>query len=193
MAAAPPIVACHESPEAAAEAEREWWHRLVSGIVAECGVDGLSSPSRFDRYFDDLYLHFATSAAWALYDDVLPALEELRSTGVAAGLITNYDSRVYRLLDSLGLTPWLDSVTIPAIAGSSKPDARIFAFALAQKGLAPGQAAHVGDSVEEDYRAAEDAGLVAVLLDRDDRHAAVTHMRRARGLAEALARVERAS
>jgi len=49
--------------------------------------------------------------------------------------------------------------------GVEKPDPRIFGLALARAGLAPGEAAYVGDLYSVDVRGARAAGMGAVLLD----------------------------
>lgn len=191
MASTPAVQAWGLPRAAAEEAERGWWRRVVHRVFAAGGAGDLLQPERFDPFFDDLYRHFTTGDAWRLYPDVLPVLDGLRARGLATGLVTNYDSRIYRLVESLGLAPRLDSITIPATAGAPKPARAIFAHALRGHGLAPAHAAHVGDSIGDDYQGALDAGLDAVLLDRDDRHAALAGVRRARSLEEAVELVGR--
>jgi len=173
-----------DSLAATAAAERLWWEKLVRGVVASCGADELERPGVFDTYFGELYERFTTANAWALYDDAFPVLDELAARGISTGLITNYDTRVYRVLDALGLASRLNSVTIPANAGASKPDGRIFAHALDQAGIAPGDALHVGDSLGDDYQGAMAAGVNALLLDRDGRYGGIEGIRRIAGLGE---------
>lgn len=189
VASSPAVQAWGLAREAAEAAERSWWHGLVGRVFAAAGAGALLQPARFEPFFDELYRHFTTSLAWRLYPDVLPAIDRLRGRGLATGLVTNYDSRIYRLVESLGLASRLDSITIPSAAGAAKPAPAIFEQALRGHGLEPADAAHVGDSLADDYEGALGAGLRAVLLDRDDRHAALAGVRRARSLDEAVAMV----
>lgn len=184
MGATPGSTPGGESLEATAAAERRWWGELVRGVVAECGAGPLEQGRVFEDYFAELYEHFTTARAWALYDDTLPALDGLAARGIPAGLITNYDTRVYRVLDALDLTGRLDSVTIPAHAGVSKPDRAIFAHALAAHGVAASEALHVGDSLEDDYIGATGAGMSALLLDRKGRYAGDASLKRVAGLGD---------
>ncbi len=186
MAVTPAVQAWGLARPAAEAAERDWWHRLVERVFRAAGADTLMGPGRFEPFFDDLYRHFTTADAWRLYPDVIPALDGLRARGFATGLITNYDSRIHRLVESLGLTSRLDSITIPATAGAAKPARAIFGHALFGHRLAAADAAHVGDSLGDDYQGALEAGLHAVLLDRDGRHAALAGVARARNLEEAV-------
>ena len=54
-----------------------------------------------------------------------------------------------------------------AVAGATKPDRAVFVRALEAAGAEPGEALHVGDSVENDVEGARAAGLRALLLARD--------------------------
>jgi putative hydrolase of the HAD superfamily len=168
---APPILYDGRSLQRAELEERKWWRALV-GEVFERGGAGPAAGERFDAFFDTLFRHFASASAWQVYDDVLPALELMKSRGMGCGLVTNFDMRVYSLLESTGLAPFFPVVVIPAAVGCSKPDARIFAAALLSLGLLPEEAAHVGDSLDNDVRVAESLGMKAVWLDRRDRPAA---------------------
>jgi putative hydrolase of the HAD superfamily len=175
-----------DSLESTAAAERRWWEALVRAVVTSCGAAELVRPGVFEDYFGDLYEHFTTADAWEPYEDALPVLDALATKGITTGLITNYDTRVYRVLDAVGLASRLDSVTIPANAGASKPDRRIFDHALDGAGIAPADALHVGDSLGDDYHGATAAGMSAVLLDRDGRYGGTEGLRRIGGLGELL-------
>ncbi len=147
--------------------ERRAWRDIVQAVFTDAGlVDNARSPI-FDEYFAALFDHFATRAAWALYPDVTPALAALKRAGRGVGLISNFDSRVFPLLDRLGIAAALDSVTIPAIAGAAKPDAAIFRHALATHGAAAADAAYVGDSALDDLLPAQALGMAAFLIDRE--------------------------
>ncbi len=61
--------------------------------------------------------------------------------------------------------------------GGPDDDPRIFDFALAVLDLAPERVAYVGDSVRNDVRGAEAAGLVALHLDPYDDHPDARHER----------------
>lgn len=169
--------------EEASKEERRWWHGLVRRVVSDAGLsEALGQEGRFDRFFDDLFEHFTSADAWVAYADAPPTLAALRDRGIQIGLITNYDTRVYSVLDALGLSPLIDSVTIPALVGAAKPDAAIFHHALRHHGLPASAAVYVGDEVEDDYLGAEGAGMKAILIDRDGRHEREQGLTRIRSL-----------
>ena len=66
-----------------------------------------------------------------------------------------------------------------------KPDPAIFASALEVLGLPPDRVGYVGDSVRNDVRGAEAAGLVPLHLDPHDDHPDAPH-RRIRSLHDLL-------
>jgi putative hydrolase of the HAD superfamily len=140
--------------------EREWWRDKVANTM-----EPLGTLSDFDAYFDALFSYFADPDHWQADDEATAVLQRLKDRGLKLGVISNFDHRLYRILDGLGLTPYFDSITISSEAGYAKPSARIFETALSSVGVAPGEAMHVGDSEHLDLAAADAAGLLAVLID----------------------------
>ena len=145
--------------------EREWWHRLVRR-----SFDGLGAFTDFDSFFDRLFAHFANPANWRADPEAVSTLMRLKSEGAIVGVISNFDYRLYRILDGLGVAKHLDSVTISSEAGYAKPDPAVFGVALAKHGLSPSAALHVGDVEQLDVIGARAAGLMAVLFDPQQSH-----------------------
>ena len=98
-------------------------------------------------------------------NDVLHTLH--RSKKLA--LVTNFDHppHVHSVLSKLNLTPYFDSVVISAEVGVKKPDSRIFDTALEQTGIKPEEVLYVGDT-DDDTKAARAAGMVPILIQRDN-------------------------
>ena len=159
------------TPDAAevASLEAGFWKDVVRLVFARIGLLDRFADSRFDSYFERLYAHFATADGWIVYPDVVPALERLKRTGVIVGLVTNFDRRVFSLTGALGLGDFIDSITIPALAGRAKPDRAIFEYALARHRVEAADAAQIGDSIADDVMGAKAAGMIAVLIDRKGR------------------------
>lgn len=172
MRQAPPMAFPGRSVEETAAAERAWWRELVAEVVGQARLGEALNGQVFERFFASLYDHFTTAEAWEPYPDAVPALQRLRFGGLTVGLITNYDTRVYPVLDAVGLAPLLDSVSIPALVGAAKPEPAIFLRALDAHALEPQRAMFIGDELADDYAGAEAVGMLAVLLDREDRHLA---------------------
>jgi HAD superfamily hydrolase (TIGR01509 family) len=104
---------------------------------------------------------------WDQVDPDVPAvLERLRAAGWRLGVVSNADGRVADQLAGLGLARWFEVIVDSSVAGVSKPDPRIFHWALEGMGLPAADAAYVGDIVEVDVLGAQAAGLRGVLYDR---------------------------
>jgi len=149
----------HEGPRLR-ELEREWWHRLVSATFAD--VVGFTD---FEAYFDALFAFFADPANWVCDPDAPALLAALDESGLELGVISNFDHRIYGILEALGLRSCFDSITISSEAGYAKPSPEIFRVALERHSLPAAQALHVGDSEALDVAGAHAAGLAAVLID----------------------------
>ena len=162
--AAPPLTF---GPSVAADAralerqERKWWR----AIVGECLGLAADDP-RLDPCFDALFLYYARDDAWRLYVDVLPALEALREAGVPVVVLSNFDSRLLRIADGLGLNGYARAVICSTVVGHAKPAAPAFAAAATALGVPAGKVLHVGDSRRADVDGARAAGSHALLLDR---------------------------
>jgi putative hydrolase of the HAD superfamily len=124
-----------------------------------------------------LYDEFIKYETYRLYPDVLPALEALRERGVALGIISNWEGWLESLLLHLQIRDFFATTTISGHHGVEKPDPRIFELALRGLGVAPAEAAHVGDSVPHDVEGARRAGLLPVLIDRHGAHGRREYLR----------------
>lgn len=128
--------------------------------------DGRIKGSRFNDFFDELYDIFARPGTWRLFSDSLSTLRGLKQLGLVVGIVSNWDSRLFRLCDGLGVSRHVDFVLASAVVGTAKPGRRIFSEALRLARVTPGEAVHVGDSFTEDYWGARRMGLRALLVCR---------------------------
>ena len=104
-----------------------------------------------------------------MYDDVVPVLEELRRLGMRLGVVSNWDSRLPRLLELLDLARHFEAVGVSHLEGVEKPDPELFRRVLSRLGAEPGDALHVGNVEETDLAGARAAGIDGVLIDRTGR------------------------
>lgn len=176
FAASTPLAFPHAPGGELASLERAWWRRLVFDAFARARVD--ASPAALDSAFAGVFEHYATAAAWRTYADVKPVLPLLRDRGLRLGVVSNFDGRLRRLLDALGLASAFDAVVLSSECGFAKPDRRIFEAALCAIATPGAATLHVGDSEPLDRRAATAAGLAALQLDRRgvSSAAVITHL-----------------
>jgi putative hydrolase of the HAD superfamily len=142
------------------EHDKEFWISLTERIIHGMGGEGESVRALAEA----IVLAWEEAEHFELYEDVLPALAELRRHGMRLGLISN----TARDLPAFAAHHRLDvDVTISVREhGKAKPDPSIFAAALTALGVKPKAAAMVGDSPKDDVAGALALGMQAYLVDR---------------------------
>ncbi len=98
-------------------------------------------------------------------DQLLEALQTLKSGGFILGVLSNRTKPFASELDELGLSPYLDFSIAAGEVNLWKPDPGVFAHALERAGTAPGESVYVGDNYFADVVGARRAGLKPVLFD----------------------------
>jgi putative hydrolase of the HAD superfamily len=159
--------------------EEQHYHRYLTGeldylgqrrarardFMAEFGV-ALDSDADAEAWFETYLVEYVR--AWALFDDALPCLEALAAAGLRVGMITNgIPSFQQPKLDTLELAAHFEQVVTSGEFGAAKPDPSIFLHTCALFGVAPEEAAYVGDRLHTDAIGAAAAGLTGVWLDRN--------------------------
>ena len=91
------------------------------------------------------------------------------STNYRIGLISNthYSDLVYLNLVRAGIISVFDVIVTSVEFGFKKPDHRIFEHAASRLCIKTGDCLYVGDNPREDYEGAINAGMEALLIDRN--------------------------
>jgi putative hydrolase of the HAD superfamily len=163
--AAPPMAFPNLPQHQIPQAEYRWWEAIAVQTFDQVGV--LEQFANFGEFFAALYAYFKTAKPWFLYPDTLPALQHWQQQGIPLGVLSNFDTRLYPVMQALGLNPYFKTITISTEVGAAKPNPAVFQAALQKHGCRPEQAWHVGDSFKEDYEGAKAVGLRAIWLKRE--------------------------
>ena len=139
---------------------RESWRELVRAVYR-----GIHPIGEDPKYFQVLYEHFAGQEPWRIRSGTWSILRQLRQLGFRLAIVSNWDSRLERVLRDLGLYGWFEVVLISEQVGYQKPDLRIFRELQRRLQVPARQIYHIGDAVREDYWAAREAGFQSILLD----------------------------
>ena len=185
FAGAPPMAFPGAAPDQILDLEKKWWRDVVHSVFAPLGPF-----PQFTEYFDALFSYFARADAWQLYPETMLTLTTLREQGFRLGVISNFDSRLFGLLEGFSVTRFFDPIVISTRAGAAKPNVAIFMQALASHSLRAEEALHVGDSLDADVVGAKTAGLTPVLVDRRGTEAGTKSYRCVRSLTELPSIVE---
>ena len=104
-------------------------------------------------------------SSWHLFPDCLPCLQALKLHKL--GLITNGNGEQQRSkIKSLGLDAFLSTVVISREVNVAKPEKAIFELASSQAGVHIHECVYVGDRLEVDALASQQAGMKGIWLDR---------------------------
>ena len=112
----------------------------------------------------ELTSRWENHANFELYEDVLPVLAELRRAGLKIGLVSNSARDVLAFARHHALE--IDAGISSFHHGKTKPHSSIFQAVLDLLEVGPGEAAMVGDTLEDDVEGALALGMRAVLVDR---------------------------
>lgn len=145
--------------------EYEWWYEVVKKTFRE--VKLLSEFTDFELFFQDLYVFFGTKKPWYLYPDTVTCLQKWQKKQVSLGVISNFDTRIYQVLELLEIKTYFDSITISSESGHAKPAPEIFKIALTKHDCLAEEAWHIGDSLQDDYLGSNFVGIKAFFLTRD--------------------------
>jgi putative hydrolase of the HAD superfamily len=138
---------------------RQWWYEIVQATFA-----GLSFTD-FDQFFAQVYDYFATGDAWFMYPETQEVLEELKNRGMTLAIVSNFDERLYSVLDALDLGSYFSEVGISTAVGHAKPSPLLFTYVLEKVKISADQALHIGDSTE-DVIGAKAAGIKVLRVNR---------------------------
>lgn len=143
---------------------RRFWHD-VYGIFFE--HLGIPTPNGL---IDVVYREFTDLANYALFEDVVPVLQRLRTAGLRLGVVSNFEEWLERLLEQLGVREYFDVRVISGVEGLEKPDPAIFQLAMSRADVEPDRSVYVGDNPEFDVEPALGVGMFPVLIDRRERY-----------------------
>lgn len=124
---------------------------------------GLAAPV-VEELTEELFERFEQPDTFEVFAGGPELLDELAERGLRLGVVSNWSSRLPRVLAALDLARRFDFVLCSALERLEKPESAIFAAALARARVAPDEALHVGDHPEKDVAGARRAGLQALQL-----------------------------
>ena len=157
----------YPAPGAGEAVEREWWRTVVANAAEATGFD--TDSGHFNGIFEELFHHYAAGDAWKLFPETKGVLESFRDEGVKMAVVSNFDSRLGRVLDELGISSFFAHVLTSADVGARKPDPAILRKTLELTGADPSGFCLAGDSETADGGAANACGIAFFHIARPTR------------------------
>ncbi len=140
----------------------EWWRALDS--VFENAFLGLGvDAGRIPPMIRDVRTAYCDTSSWKLFDDAIPAIENLTAGGWHHLLLSNHVPELRDILRSLAILHHFDFIFNSAETGCEKPHPQAFRAVCDTLGTS-GHLWMIGDSYEADIAGAEAAGMRAVLV-----------------------------
>lgn len=115
---------------------------------------------------------YLKKAIWEVYPDTLTALEDLKTKKISMGLLANWTKTLDTVLESIRLTHYFDFIYSSHDLKIEKPNPKIFAKALSSIEGRFEKIYYVGNDYELDIIPAKAAGLIPILIDRNNRYPA---------------------
>jgi len=143
--------------------DRIWWKQVVRRSLSE---QAFIDKAAFEKFFEEVYLHYAKPEAWGVYPEVFEVLEALRDRVTNLSILSNWDGRLHPVLDGNGLGEFLSHRFISAELGWEKPDPAIYRHVADVLRLQPHSLLCVGDSPRNDVEAPRKAGWQSVQIER---------------------------
>jgi putative hydrolase of the HAD superfamily len=160
----PPLAFGEIEYEQVRKLEYIWWEKIAYQTFAQ--ANALKEFTDFYAFFQELYEYFKTHQPWYIYEEVIPCLNQWQQEGIELAIISNFDTRIYAVLESLKLRSYFKTITISSLTGVAKPDRQIFLTALDKHQCSPEEAWYIGDSLREDYWGARNLGIKSFWLQR---------------------------
>lgn len=136
--------------------------RMAAYCLQQKGIDDDAVWIELTKSFEEASLAIGVDRV----EGSLETIESLRARGMRIGLICDTGltpARVVRqLLDDVGLLGFLEVQCFSDEVGVPKPGREIFEKALAELGVTPPEAVHIGDLKRTDIAGARDMGMYAV-------------------------------
>ncbi len=100
--------------------------------------------------------------------DRLDVLGKIKDAGLPIALLSNFDHSptARRIIDKMGVTPYLDSILISEDEGFRKPASSLFLKVAEELGVSPGEVLFVGDTFDADVTGPQSVGMPCAWLNR---------------------------
>jgi putative hydrolase of the HAD superfamily len=151
--------------------------------LTELGIDTTKDTALLGKVISRMQA-LSSSTRFVLFDDVLPALKDLKQLNLMIGVLTNLDQDMTPLSKQLGLEPYVDLFVTSGEIGVDKPNPPIFLAALERAKVKPSEAVHIGDQYGVDVVGARGVGITPLLIDRHGYYPQVSDCPRLKSLTE---------
>ncbi|WP_342512406.1 HAD family hydrolase [Sporosarcina sp. FSL K6-1522] len=134
-----------------------WKDKVYQQLTQEFNISEMTWEELLQDYISEFRFNCVP------FDNLIQMFEELKSSNVALGMITNgYGQFQMDNIKALGIEQYFDVILISEWEGTKKPDPEIFKKALEKLNVSPEQSIFVGDHPKNDVKAAQGIGMTGI-------------------------------
>ena len=149
--------------------EEDFWKKYDRFVLKDLELE--IETQEFSKMLSTEYRRVVSKVdSWVAYSDAHPFLKDLSKRDMKVGLVSNATELARRVLKNLEMDKYFDFVVLSAEVGARKPNKRIFTIAAKEAGASPSRCLFLGDKLAVDIKGASNAGMNAVLIDRENVH-----------------------
>ncbi|MGJ8641881.1 MAG: HAD-IA family hydrolase [Luteolibacter sp.] len=137
--------------------EKDWWLQLVLQAAKSVGIQ--PNNDAVTTAFEEIFAYYATGASWKLFPETEAVLTSLKSKGISLAITSNFDSRIHRVAEELGIAQHFEQILTSADARARKPSPQIIHKLYELTGATSTNTCLTGDSLTHDKGAAETAKI----------------------------------
>ena len=141
------------------EKKEAFYNEFNKNVISLLGLSHLIDHSKIFTYFKEHGQH------WELKNEVKDLFSELKDDGYLISLVSNFDTRLYDVLDIMQISSYFDSIFISQEVGLEKPNIDFFNLPLKKHSVEAGNSFFIGDSYFLDYLPSNKLGMNSILLD----------------------------
>ncbi len=135
----------------------------MKGLFHQVNIE--LTDDRAKEYFNTFLSLYRSN--WKLFDDVLPVIKALQD--IPLGIITNGEyEQQSRKLKKTGIDSFFKIFVASSEVGVAKPDKYIFDYACEKARFSPENCIYVGDRIQTDALASQEAGMQGIWLNRKE-------------------------
>ena len=151
-----------DEPHTHLKTPEAWWSALEPLFIGAYQGVGIESV-RACEIAAQVRKHMTNPHRYTLYDDAIPALASLKEKGWRHIILSNHIPELPDVVQSLGLSRYIDVCFTSAVTGYEKPTPQAFRIVLENAGN-PETLWMIGDNPVSDIRGAQAAGIPAILV-----------------------------
>lgn len=139
-----------------------WWNH-AEDILIKGYMELNISEEKATIYSKEIRRVLASGESFQIYEDTIEVLQYFMEKGYSNVILSNHIPELSKIVEELGLSPYIIDCISSANVGYEKPNPKIYYYAL-EKHSNYRELWMVGDSISADVRGPEHVGIKAVLV-----------------------------